>query len=303
MLTGQAYTFEGSFGGQGFLNAASESESMDIADASDGSSTVIVAMPTTNGGNGDGNGDTGSVDPADSQVPGAKVRIELSANAVAAIPAGDDFTVNLKGFSLPDSISNNAVLIDNTGYSGSPSEVVVGSNGVVTISLYSRWPGGAPAEAIQGAYTVTFKQSAGIKNPAAAGDIKITVTDKDGAEDAVTHKVQRVINLSKTSGTRGTMITATFKGFANGSATVNLNGSKLAEVTIADNIGTHEIDTTSSSFKANEDNTITAEDAAGESSRPAMAPCSPSNRRQWLIPKSLLYPKTSLSSFRTGRLT
>ena len=44
------------------------------------------------------------------------------------------------------------------------------------------------------------------------------------------------------------MITATFKGFANGSATVNLNGAKLAEVTIADNSGTHEIDTTSSKF-------------------------------------------------------
>ena len=73
-----------------------------------------------------------------------------------------------------------------------------------------------------------------------------------------------MVKLSKTSGTRGTMITATFKGFANGSATVDLNGSKLAEVTIADNSGTLEIDTsTSSKFKANQDNTITAEDAAG----------------------------------------
>ena len=74
-----------------------------------------------------------------------------------------------------------------------------------------------------------------------------------------------MVKLSKTSGTRGTMITATFKGFANGSATVDLNDAKLGEVTIADNSGTLEIDTTSTSFKANDDNTITAEDAAGNS--------------------------------------
>ena len=60
-----------------------------------------------------------------------------------------------------------------------------------------------------------------------------------------------MIKLSATAGTRGTMTTATFKGFANGSATVNLNGEKLDEVTITDNTGTLEIDTTSSKFKAN----------------------------------------------------
>ena len=93
------------------------------------------------------------------------MRIKLSLDAEEAIPAGDDFTVDLNGFSLPDSIANTAVLIDNAGYSGSPSEVLVGSSGVVTISLYSRWPGGAQADPIQGAYSVTFKQSAGNRQP------------------------------------------------------------------------------------------------------------------------------------------
>ena len=223
-----------------------------------GASEVTVAMPTTNGGNG-----AESEDPVSSQEPGAKVRIELSLDAEEAIPAGDDFTVNLKGFSLPDSIANTAVLISSGGYTGSPAEVLVGSSGVVTISLYSRWPGGAQADPIRGAYDVTFKQSAGINNPAAAGDITITVKDKDETDHELTHKVERVIKLSKTKGTRGTMTTATLKGFANDTATLNLNGSKLAEVNIADNIGEYEIDTTDSDFKANQDNTLTAVDSGG----------------------------------------
>lgn len=138
---------------------------------------------------------------------------------------------------------------------------------MVTISLYSRWPGGAQADPIQGAYTVTFKQSAGIDNPAAAGDIKITVKDNDATDHEVTHTVERVIKLSKGSGTRGTMTTATLKGFANGTATLNLNGpepgNKLAEVTIADNVGEHEIDTTNAAFKANQNNELTAVDSSG----------------------------------------
>ena len=151
-----------------------------------------------------------------SMSPGANVRIELSLEAEQAVPAGDDFTVNLKGFALPDSISNTSVLISSEGYTGSPAEVLVGSTGVATISLYSRWPGGAQAEDLMGPYTVTFKQSAGINNPAAAGEITITVSDQDETDHEIMHTVHRVISLSKTSGTRGTATTATFKGFANG---------------------------------------------------------------------------------------
>ena len=250
------YRFDGDF--------ATRVDSADVSVDIGGASSVTVSAAATGG-----NGDADAEDAVNSKEPGANVRIELSLNAEAAIPAGDDFTVNLKGFSLPDSIANTAVLISSAGYTGSPAEVLVGSNGVVTISLYSRWPGGAQAEPIRGAYTVTFKQSAGIDNPAAAGDIKITVKDKDDTDHVVPHMVQRVIKLSKSSGTRGTMTTATLKGFANGTATLNLNGAlpgnKLAEVTIADNVGEYEIDTTSSAFKANLNNELTAVDSGGTS--------------------------------------
>ena len=120
---------------------------------------------------------------------------------------------------------------------------------------------------VVGSYSIRIKQSAGVTNAASGGEktIKWQENFPDGAEKEADVTINRVVKLSKTSGTRGTMITATFKGFANGSATVDLNDAKLAEVTIADNSGTLEIDTTSKSFKANKDNTITAEDAAGNS--------------------------------------
>ena len=80
-------------------------------------------------------------------------------------------------------------------------------------------------------------------------------------EDKVS--INWVISLSKDKGTRGTESTATFKGFANGTATIELNGDKLGEVTIADNLGTYELDTSSAKFVKGTDNAITARDADG----------------------------------------
>ena len=98
-----------------------------------------------------------------------------------------------------------------------------------------------------GSYSIRIKQSAGVTNAASGGTktVKWQENFPDGAEKEADVTINRVVKLSKTSGTRGTMTTATFKGFANGSATVDLNDAKLAEVTIADNSGTLEIDTTS----------------------------------------------------------
>ena len=114
--------------------------------------------------------------------------------------------------------------------------------------------GADQTESVMGDYTIRIKQSAGVTNAASGGSktVKWQENAPDGAKKEATVNINRVIKLSATSGTRGTMTTATFKGFANGSATVNLNGAKLDEVTITDNTGTLEIDTTSSSFKANQ---------------------------------------------------
>ena len=200
-----------------------------------------------------------------SMEPGAAVQITIGDTAAAAIMPNQDITVDLSAFSVPDTIADAAIAISSDGYDGSPSNVVV-TGSKVTMTVPNVRANGNPQESpVVGDYTIRIKQAAGVKNAASGGSktVKWQENAPDGAEKEATATINRVVKLSTTVGTRGTMTTATFLGFANGSATVNLNGDKLDEVTIEDNTGTLEIDTTSSKFKANQDNTITAQDAAG----------------------------------------
>ena len=223
-----------------------------------------------------------------SQEPGAAVQIELvaltGADYATGIQPGQDITVDLTGFGMPPTMADSAIdivstadssALTTTGFRGSPRNVLVTGN-VITMTVPNVNAAGSNQEkAITGAYSLKIKQAAGITNPAAAGSKTITLEEDApaaiGDEKAATAYVKRVVKLDTTAGTRGTVATATFKGFANGTATVNLNGGKLDEVTIADNLGTLAIDTTSSDFEANRvvdevtGNEITAQDSAGES--------------------------------------
>ena len=203
--------------------------------------------------------------------PAAAVRIEITSDADNTIPAGEDIVVTLKDFGVPATISEDSVLITGHGsreYAGPPADVVVGAGGKVTLSLASRYSNGDTAHPIYpGTYTVTLKQSAGITNPAAAGPKVITVKDKDPVSTVApkeppeyTVTINRKITVSKpTSVTRGTVVTATLKGYNNGSATVKLGEKVLGSATVADNVGTLAIDTTAKAFVAG-DNLITADD-------------------------------------------
>ena len=204
-----------------------------------------------------------------SMEPGAAVQITIEDVAAADIMPNEEIQVDLSAFSVPDTIAESDIAISSDGFNGSPSNVLVtGKKVTMTIpTATATVPNPSP---VMGDYTIRIKQSAGVMNAASGGTKTIKWVENypsnvDANMKSADVMIDRVINLSATGGTRGTMTTATFKGFANGSATVNLNGAKLAEVTIADNTGTLEIDTTSSKFKANEDNTITAQDAAGNS--------------------------------------
>ena len=231
--------------------------------------------------------DTGWSDPEpepitlSSQEPGAAVRIEISANAVAEVTPGEDINIKLASFDLPETMAESHVLFSGAAgsYTGNPSEARVSGGDTIILTVPSTLPNGnANTNGVTGRYKVVIKQSAGITNPTAGGMYTVEVGDMDADDEKPEVTINRVIKLSATSGTRGTMTTATFKGFANGSATVFLNdpnrddpdigpdaSSKHGEVMITDNTGTLEIDTTSSNFKANQDNVITATDAAGNS--------------------------------------
>ena len=234
-----------------------------------GGATMITVAAATNGGNGDGNGEPGTGIKLSSHEPGAAVQITITDTAAADINPNEEIQVDLSAFSVPDTIAESDIAISSTGFNGSPSNVLVTGKKVTmtipTVTATVRNP-----SPVMGDYTIRIKQSAGVMNAASGGTKTIKWVERYPSTDEADMKsaevmIDRVIKLSTTAGTRGTMTTATFKGFANGSATVNLNGEKLDEVTITDNTGTLEIDTTSSKFKANQENTITAQDAAGNS--------------------------------------
>ena len=230
-----------------------------------GGATIV----TVGTGGTDGNGEPETAIKLSSHEPGAAVQITITDTAVADINPNEEIQVDLSAFSVPDTIAESDIAISSTGFNGSPSNVLVtGKKVTMTIpTATATVPNPSP---VMGNYTIRIKQSAGVMNAASGGTKTIKWIENYPSDVEANMKsdevmIDRVIKLSETAGTRGTMTTATFKGFANGSATVNLNGDKLDEVTITDNTGTLEIDTTSSKFEANEENTITAQDAAGNS--------------------------------------
>ena len=251
---GGPFTFTGNFVNFG-------GESVDIAGVP--GATMVTVAAATNGGNGEP--ETGI--ELNTQEPGAAVQITITDSADPAILPDQQIEMDLSGFSVPETIADSDISISSEGYRGNPSNVVVSGSTVTMTVPNVKANGDDQRESVRGDYTIRIKQSAGVENAASGGEKTVSWQENspDGAEKDATVNINRVIKLSATAGTRGTMTTATFKGFANGSAAVNLNGEKLDEVTITDNTGTLEIDTTSSKFKANEDNTITAEDAAGNS--------------------------------------
>ena len=235
-----------------------DGESVDI-----GGLSMITVAAATNGGNGEAE----SGIELNTQEPGAAVQITITDSADPAILPDEQIEMDLSGFSVPATIADSDISISSEGYRGNPSNIVVNGSTVTMTVPNVKANGDDQRESVRGDYTIRIKQSAGVTNAASGGEKTVSWQENapDGAEKDATVNINRVIKLSATAGTRGTMTTATFKGFANGSATVHLNDENVDEVTITDNTGTLEIDTTSSKFKANQDNTITAEDAAGNS--------------------------------------
>ena len=205
-----------------------------------------------------------------SQTPSAAVQITIEASTAEAIGPNQDIQVDLSAFSVPSTIADSAIDITSGSFNGSPTNVLV-SGKKVTMTVPNVLPNGEEQDKdVEGNYTIKIKQSAGVENPASAGEKTVKwVEDAPNTAEAANKEakvdVQRLIKVSKKNGTRGTESEATFLGFANGTATVSLNGDKLDEVTIADNTGTLSLDTSSSDYKANQDNVITAVDAGGVS--------------------------------------
>ena len=175
-----------------------------------------------------------------SKTAGAAVQVVIKAKADTAKTSANDITVNLAKFGVPTSIPERSIIIGddsaaghtaNTArYIGEPGSVTV-SGTKVTLSLYARFPGSSndTAGTLEGGYTITFKQSAGITNPAVAGTATVTVSDGDTTGHSLKETIQSVVSLSKGSGARGTDVTVKGVGLGAGGATVYLVDGTCAD--------------------------------------------------------------------------
>ena len=197
---------------------------------------------------------------------GATVRIDIDADANAAIAGGEDIVVELPKFGLPSSIDETDVLIDSDGYSGNPSDVTV-SGSKITIEVPTREgtsSGSMRANIPAGDYSIKLKQGAGITNPTAAGSQTVSITDEDAKDEEYSVTIMHVVSLSEDSVTRGDDLTLTIKGYANGTATVSIGGTEVGQTEVSGNVGEFAINTSASSVKAGQDNMVTVVDSKGE---------------------------------------
>ena len=182
------------------------------------------------------------------------MQVVIKAKADTAKTSANDITVNLAKFGVPTSIPERSIIIGddsaaghtaNTArYIGEPGSVTV-SGTKVTLSLYARFPGSSndTAGTLEGGYTITFKQSAGITNPPVAGTATVTVSDGDTTGHSLKETIQSVVSLSKGSGARGTDVTVKGVGLGAGGATVYLvNGACADQGDLAEDVPCTEED-------------------------------------------------------------
>ena len=163
--------------------------------------------------------------PISSTVPSATVRVELATHAEVVIGSSEEIVVDFSGpsadseFIVPSSIATSRITIVPDGLSPfNPSEVQVqGSKVTLTI------PAGTNPKAVRaGDYTLTFTNSAGIRNPFSAGNRVITVQSfAEGDDlDEITAVIRRTTTIAPLEGPRGSEFTLEGKGYAKGTVTI-----------------------------------------------------------------------------------
>ena len=231
--------------GSGRFSGTYSSDETDVSGVVIGGPTTVNVGTGTTGGNGEPTGGNGEAEEGitlSSKTAGAAVQVVIKASADTAKTSANDITVNLAKFGVPASIPERSIIIGddsaaghtaNTArYIGEPGSVTV-SGTKVTLSLYARFPGSSndTAGTLEGGYTITFKQSAGITNPPVAGTATVTVSDGDTKGHSLKETIQSVVSLSKGSGARGTDVTVKGVGLGAGGATVYLVNGACADQT------------------------------------------------------------------------
>ena len=227
--TAGEYTFSGEF--------ETESATVNIT----GDSMVTVEAAATNGD--DGAGDTYSA--TSKTEPGSNQSLKV--RGIVEYTTTDNIVVNLKKFGVPSSIDPSHVLVTRDGGSANPSDVEVDGTKVTLVAPFDPETSGA-GNLSAGANDTTiidFRRAAGITLPIRHGDydveVSTTETDDDGVENKVS--VERQVKVSPTSGTRGTEVTITGKGFEDGTANVKIGDNYSIDADIDEGTFTATVDT------------------------------------------------------------
>ena len=196
------------------------------------------------------------VNPATSRAtPGSNQSLSLEADV--DFTSTDSITVNLKDFGVPSSIAPAQISMDvvgadtgsTTGTGANPSDVEVDGTKVTLVGPYETGGNNPVNLAAQGSSVtkIVFRRAAGITLPIRHGDydIKVSTTetsedDGDGRENLV--EVRRALTVSPTSGTRGTEVTISGKGFTDGTADIMIGGDYTVTADVDDGAFTTTID-------------------------------------------------------------
>ena len=151
--------------------------------------------------------------PVSSTVPGKVVRMELEIHANVAIGSNEEIVIDFSGpsedasFGLPTTIAKSRIKIRSSGKTFDPEDVLVqGDRVVLTV------PDDEVVE--EGDFTISFSQSARLKNPFTAGNRIITISSfvPDYVEDQITAVIRRTTTISPQEGPRGAEFTLQGKG-------------------------------------------------------------------------------------------
>ena len=163
----------------------------------------------------------------------------------------DNIIVNLKDFGVPSSIDPSHVLVTRDGVNATPSDVEVDGTKVTLVGPFDPETAGAGNLSAEADDTtiIDFRRAAGITLPIRHGDYDVKVStastteeDGDGFENKV--EVRRQVKVSPTSGTRGTEVTITGKGFLDGTAKVSIGATNYSiNANIDDGAFTATVDT------------------------------------------------------------
>ncbi len=246
-----------------------------------------------------------TIEDIDAATPTTEAGAGVALDLVAFVGADsrDDITIDLAKFGLPSSVDEDDItIIQSAGRLATQADVTAGdaaavgelievatrsgSPSVVTVSgskLIMRFAGVKASGATAASWAlhanvisyIEIPKRVGITNPIRADEYTITISSEDGDEyvgNSVT--VDRTVKVDPTSGTRGTEITITGKGFTDGDADLFFNNEDSDEfkrspsVNIAD--GSFEVTVDTSDKDNNGDSifvgttTVKVSDAQGD---------------------------------------